>query len=88
MIGVLGERVLAEAADDADVADTWRRSAPGCIGVSADARSSFMRERVSMLPVALGMFALGALARADVEQLLARQRASRRRRAVRMRAAA
>jgi CBS domain-containing protein len=90
LIGVLDERVLAEAADDADVAETM---APigACLHPAMSAGRAlelFMRERVSVLPVALGMCALGALARADVEQLLARQRASTRRRAVRLRAAA
>jgi predicted transcriptional regulator len=72
LVGVLDERVLADAAEDAEVATCMASIGP-CLHPAmsaARARELFIWSRVSMLPVTIGAFLLGALARADIERAL------------------
>jgi CBS domain-containing protein len=73
LVGLLDERALAEAADDDAIAVAM---AP--IGLClhpamsvAHAHDLFTLSRASVLPVAVGAFLLGTIARADVERALA-----------------
>ena len=86
LVGVLDERELAASADDAGVAATMRAIGP-CLHPATSvwrARELFIWSRLSVLPVTVGAFLLGAITRADVEDAL-RPRHSERRRAVRAR---
>jgi CBS domain-containing protein len=90
LVGLIDERALAEAADDADVAAVM---APigACLHPAmsiAHARDRFSLSGQSALPVIVGAFLLGTVARADVERAFAHVRAAARRRAPRLRAAA
>jgi CBS domain-containing protein len=78
LIGVLDDRALAEAADDATVA-----GAMALIGLCLHpamsitcAHDLFALSGMSMLPVAAGAFLLGAISRADVVHALASDRAA------------
>jgi CBS domain-containing protein len=90
LVGVLDERTLAAAAEDAGVASVM---APidGCLHPAmsaARARELFIQSGAAILPVTFGALLLGAVARIDVEQLLAHRCAGARPRGVRLRAAA
>jgi CBS domain-containing protein len=77
LVGTLDERVLATARDGAGVAASMLPTGP-CLNPEmsvARACELFAWSRVSMLPVTVGTFLVGALARTDVEQALARQQA-------------
>jgi CBS domain-containing protein len=90
LLGVIDERTLADAADDDLVARVMTPIGP-CLDPAmllAHARDVFRVSGLSALPVAVGAFVLGAVARDEVEQALARARIPARRRAVRVRAAA
>ena len=89
LVGVLDERALAASPDDAEVAATMKTIGL-CLHPATSvwrARELFIWSRVSVLPVTVGAFLLGAITRADVDEAL-RPRASARRRAVRARARA
>jgi len=89
LVGVLDERALTASPDDAKVAATMQTIGL-CLHPATSvwrARELFRWSRVSVLPVTVGAFLLGAITRADVEEAL-RPRASARRRAVRARARA
>jgi CBS domain-containing protein len=85
LVGVLDERALAAAADDVGVAASM--SAIGlCLHPAMSvwrARELFDWSRVSVLPVTVGAYLVGAVTRADVEQALARSAARSRGRAPR-----
>jgi CBS domain-containing protein len=90
LVGIIDERVLAEAADDTAVGAVM-----GPVGTClhpamaiARARDLFSLSGQSMLPVSAGVFLLGAVTRAEVEQALAHAREGSRKRAPRFRAAA
>jgi CBS domain-containing protein len=90
LVGVLDERTLAAAAEDAVVA-TVMAPIEVCLHPAmpaARARELFMRSRAAILPVTFGALLLGAVARVDVEQALARRCAAPGPRALRGRAAA
>jgi CBS domain-containing protein len=90
LVGVLGERPLADGADDVEVA-ALMTPIDSCLHPAMSlsrAREVFMQSRVSVLPVTFGALLLGALARADVEHAVPRPCAASRRRASRVRAAA
>jgi CBS domain-containing protein len=90
LVGVLDERMLAGAADDANVADVMA-SIDSCLHPAMSvgrARELFIQSRASVLPVTFGALLLGAVARRDVEHALARPCAATRRRPTRMPAAA
>jgi CBS domain-containing protein len=89
LVGVLDERALA-ANDDAEVA-TMMAPIDVCLHpamTAARARELFIQARASILPVTFGALLLGAVARHDVEQALARPCAAPRPRVARVRAAA
>jgi CBS domain-containing protein len=89
LVGVLDERAMAESADDAEVAATMKAIGL-CLHPATSiwrARELFIWSRVSVLPVTVGAFLLGAITRADVDEVL-RPRGTARRRAVRARARA
>jgi CBS domain-containing protein len=76
LAGILDERVLFEAPDEAEIAACLRP-----IGLclrpttsAARAREIFRSSRTSALPVAAGAFLLGAVCRADVERALRSRR--------------
>ncbi len=76
LVGILDERVLVEAPDDAEIAACLRP-----IGLclrpttsAARAREIFRRSRISALPVAAGAFLLGSVSRAEVERALRSRR--------------
>ena len=90
LVGILDERVLVEAPDDAEIAARMRP-----IGLclrpttsAARARELFVRAGTSALPVAAGAFLLGAVSRADVERALSSRRLPTHARTVSARAAA
>lgn len=90
LVGILDERVLVEAPDDAEIAGRMRP-----IGLclrpttsAARARELFVRAGTSALPVAAGAFLLGAVSRADVERALSSRRLPTHARTVSARAAA
>ena len=90
LVGVLDERALAAAADDAEVAATM---APidSCLHPAmpvARARELFIQARVPVLPVTFGALLIGAVVRADVEHALAGPCIAPKRRPARTRAAA
>jgi len=73
LLGLIDERSLAEAADDATVASSMTPLA-ACLHPempAARARDLFAWLRVSILPVAVGALLIGAIARGDVEKALA-----------------
>ena len=77
LIGSLDEQVLAKAADDTTVAASMT-AIGACLHpeMSASrARDLFAWLRVSMLPVAVGVLLIGAIARGDVERALAKPEA-------------
>ncbi len=70
LIGLLDERTLLQAADDARVADALAPIA-GCLPPelpATRARELFRRSRAVVLPVSAGAFLLGVVSRADVER--------------------
>ena len=72
LVGVLDERALAASADDAEVAATMQTIGL-CLHPSTSvwrARELFIWSRVSVLPVTVGAFLLGAITRADVDEAL------------------
>ena len=76
LVGVLDDRALAEAADDAEVTDAMAPMGL-CLHPAMSitcAHDLFALSRVSMLPVAVGAFLLGAISRADVVRALASTR--------------
>jgi CBS domain-containing protein len=90
LVGVLDDRAVVEEADDATVAEAM---AP--IGLCLHpamsitcAHDLFALSGVSMLPVAVGAFLLGAVSRAEVVRALASDRAAARKRGGGTRAAA
>ena len=90
LVGVLDERALAAASDEAEAAKVM---APidVCLHpamTAARARELFIQARASILPVTFGALLLGAIARHDVEQAMPRPCAAPRRRVARLRAAA
>jgi CBS domain-containing protein len=81
LMGTLDEHALVEAPDDAEVADCLR-SIELCLGpttTAARAQELLVRSRTTALPVAAGVFLLGAVSRADVERALRGRRAPKRR---------
>ena len=73
LLGALDERALAEAADDATVAASMTPIGT-CLHPempATRARDLFAWLRVSILPVAVGVLLIGAIARGDVERALA-----------------
>ena len=90
LVGIIDERALAEAGDDDTVGasmapvSTYLHPAMPI----ARARGRFSLSGLSVLPVIVGAFLLGAVARADVDRALADARAEVRKRASRFRAAA
>jgi Mg/Co/Ni transporter MgtE len=73
LLGALDERALAEAPDDATVAASMTPIG-ACLHPempATRARDLFAWMRVSILPVAVGVLMIGAIARADVERALA-----------------
>ena len=90
LVGVLDARVLAGAADAAGVA-TVMAPIELCLHPAMPigrAREMFIASGAALLPVTFGALLLGAVARGDVEQALARPCVGTRRRATRVRAAA
>jgi len=90
LVGVLDERALAASADDAEVAATMKTIGL-CLHPATSvwrARELFIWSRVSVLPVTVGPFLLGAITRADVDEALRPRGPAARRRAVRARARA
>jgi CBS domain-containing protein len=90
LVGVLDERTLAAAAENADVS-TVMAPIDGCLHPAmpaARARELFMQSRATVLPVTFGALLLGVVARTDVEQALARRCAAAGPRRPRLRAAA
>jgi len=92
LVGVLDQRALATSPDGAEVAATMQAIGL-CLHPATSvwrARELFIWSRVSVLPVTVGAFLLGAITRADVEEALRPRRSSRRRavRSARARAAA
>jgi CBS domain-containing protein len=90
LVGVLDERTLAGAAEDAEVA-TVMAPIDVCLHPAmsaARARELFMQSRAAVLPVTFGALLLGAVARVDVEQALVRRCAAPGPRPSRVRAAA
>jgi len=90
LVGIIDDRTLATAGDDAGVGAVM---APvgACLHPMlpiARARDLFSLSGQSMLPVSAGVFLLGAITRAEVEQALARARDDSQKRAPRFRAAA
>jgi CBS domain-containing protein len=80
LMGTLDEHALVEAPDEADVADCLR-SIELCLGPTTTverAQELFVRSRTTALPVAAGVFLLGAVSRADVERALRSRRAPKR----------
>ena len=89
LVGVLDQRALATSPDGAEVAATMQAIGL-CLHPATSvwrARELFIWSRVSVLPVTVGAFLLGAITRADVDEALRPRGASARRRA-RARAAA
>lgn len=75
LVGALEEPALAKAADDATVAASMT-AIGACLHPempASRARDVFAWLRVSMLPVAVGVLLIGAIARGDVERALAQQ---------------
>jgi CBS domain-containing protein len=73
LIGVLEERALGKASDDTTVAASMT-AVGACLHPempASRARDLFAWLRVSMLPVAVGVLLIGAIARGDVERALA-----------------
>ena len=73
LVGALEESVLAKAPDDATVAASMT-AIGACLHPempASRARDVFAWLRVSMLPVAVGVLLIGAIARGDVERALA-----------------
>jgi CBS domain-containing protein len=90
LVGVLDERALSASADDAEVAATMTTIGL-CLHPATSiwrARELFIWSRVSVLPVTVGPFLLGAITRADVDEALRPRGRSAGRRAVRARARA
>jgi CBS domain-containing protein len=90
LVGVLDERTLAAAAEEAEVS-TVMAPIDVCLHPAmpaARARELFMQSGATVLPVTFGALLLGAVARGDVEQALARRCAAPGPRRVRLRAAA
>jgi CBS domain-containing protein len=80
LIGVLEDRALTESPDDATVAATMepvRHCLHPAMPVTR-ARDLFALARLSILPVVVGAFLLGAIARHDVERSLLRRNADER----------
>jgi CBS domain-containing protein len=81
---------MASSADSAEVAATMKTIGL-CLHPATSvwrARELFIWSRVSVLPVTVGAFLLGAITRADVDEALRPRGPSARRRAVRARARA
>jgi CBS domain-containing protein len=90
LVGVLDDRRLAAAADEADVSDVMA-PVDVCLHpamTAARARELFLQARVSILPLAFGALSLGAVARDDVDHVLVGRCTSTRARTARVRAAA
>ena len=90
LVGVLGERALADGADDVEVA-ALMTAVDSCLHPAmslARARAVFMQSRTSILPVTFGALMLGAVARADIDRAATKPCASTPRRMPRVRAAA
>jgi CBS domain-containing protein len=76
LVGVLDERVLGEAADDAGVAASMTPVGP-CLHPAMPvgrARDLFILSQVSIMPVTVGAFLIGAVSRGDIELALAKAR--------------
>ncbi|HEY7376466.1 MAG TPA: CBS domain-containing protein [Polyangia bacterium] len=90
LVGIVDERALAEAGDDAGVGAVMAPVGT-CLHPAMPitrARDLFSLSRQSVLPVIVGAFLLGAVGRDDVARALARAHDGSRKRAPRFRAAA
>jgi hypothetical protein len=76
LVGILDAGALA-GAPDIEHAEAWMSSIDGCLSAATPlvrARELFVRAGTATLPVAAGVFLIGAVSRGDVERALRERR--------------